>query len=512
MATNTEINGVLVIYTGGTIGSFPKDGKDPNSPLTPLSKEQLEKKDNEFFKMIPRYNQSESKIAIGRTPVTVKWRSLDVPIDSSNVSPDVWTEIATIIKEEYKNYEGFVILHGTDTMVYTACILSFMLEDLNRPVIITGSQKPIGETRSDAVQNLITSIEIAAAKTLGQRIVPEVCIFFRNKLMRGCRIIKYSASKYEAFVSPNLFELGTADEHIVIDDKLAKKPLPIDDEKNLVLQTAYHPRVMYFTVAPGMDIKLLETILTSKDLDGVILLTYGTGNAPTLPEFIKVINKAINDEENPKIIVNISQCLSGEVEQGLYDVSVGLMSSGVVSGLDMTREAAYTKLCWLLGTEKDKSKSAIADRMQINLRGELRQSIFNYHFGPGFIDKNKFSKTVEVKNMEGKEYFDSEKIDKAFLRILGVRFEGRAKIDGKAYIGLDDANDSTPEDIDNFIGKFEKGKFWNLDDDPESIIIPMTTQARKFINGIKPVKLTIVDNTGLSMKWEKLEIGIYTNN
>lgn len=507
MFNQNEPTGVLVIYTGGTIGSFPKDKKDPNSPLVPLTKEQLSKKsDNEFFNMIPRYDYIEKKMTIGNLSVRVEWQSLEIPIDSSNVSPDVWKEIINIIKTEYNNFEGFVILHGTDTMVYTASVLSFMIDNLNKPIIITGSQKPIGDTRSDAVQNLITSIEIAAPITLGRVIVPEVCIFFRNLLTRGCRTIKYSASNYEAFISPNLPPLGTADEHIIINEKIIRN----GSERNLVIDPGYSPKVIYFTVAPGMDIELLKTIMTSDKIDGIILLTYGTGNAPTLKPFLDVIQEAIN---SGKIIVNISQCLSGEVEQGLYDVSVGLMTSGVVSGTDMTREAAYTKLCHLLGTEKQ--LDIIADKMQINLRGEQRQSIYNIHFGSDTIDEDSDVKSVIQKNpMVSLDTFDSTKIDKAFLRILGISLEGskRGKLNGKVYINFENVDENSPEDIDNFIGKFEKDKTWKVEEGKESIILPMTQQAIKFIDGKRPVQISIVDQTASRLKWDKLEIAIYTNN
>src|SRR5215216_3221741 len=213
MENQNEANGVLVIYTGGTIGSVPKNDKEELSPLVPFRLEDVGLKNNPLFRYVPRFDSEDQKIHLGKK-IRVKLVSLREPIDSSNISLEVWSEITKILKDEYDNFEGFVILMGTDTMTYTASVLAFMLDHLNKPIIITGSQRPIGETRSDAVQNLVTAVEIAAAKSLGKVVVPEVCLFFRNKLFRGCRTVKLSASNYEAFQSPNLLELGTADEHI----------------------------------------------------------------------------------------------------------------------------------------------------------------------------------------------------------------------------------------------------------------------------------------------------------
>ena len=503
MNNQSDVNGVLVVYTGGTIGSVPKNEKEELSPLIPLNSQDVGVRDNPLFKYVPRFDSDDQKILLGRK-VRVKLTSLQKPIDSSNVSPEIWSEITRIIKDEYDNFEGFVILMGTDTMTYTASVLSFMIDNLNKPIVITGSQRPVGETRSDAVQNLVTAIEIAAAKSLGKTVVPEVSLFFRNKLFRGCRTVKFSASNYEAFQSPNFPPLGTADEHIVMNDHLLRPP----SSQSLQISSEYSPKVMYLKIAPGMDLDLIDTIVTSQKLEGIILLTYGTGNAPTHPGFLDVIEKSI---KAGKIIVNITQCFSGEVELGLYDVSAGLLSRGVISGLDMTAEAAYTKLCYLLATRKDKSE--IVDLMQINLRGEQRQSIFNLHFGSGEMGEDEESLIIHpTKEMVDNKQYNPELIDKAFLRIMGITEPDGSRNQsarGRLFINLEGANSKTPTNSDNYLGSFDKR--WSAEDGPENIFLPITRQARKNIGTKHPVFITLLNENGRKLRWEKMEIGIFAN-
>ena len=281
--------------------------------------------------------------------------SIEQPIDSSNMSIDVWVQLAKLIQKEYDNYNGFVILHGSDTMAYTSSALSFMLENLNKPVILTGAQLPIGVRRTDAKENIITSIEIA-----GQGSIPEVCVYFEYHLMRGNRCTKANAEHFEAFKSPNFINLAEAGL------KIKYSPISYDHtEKGLKLHTKLSDDVVVLKLFPSMKKEYVQFIL-DLPYEGIILETFGAGNATTSEWFLESIKQATDEG---KIILNVSQCLSGSVSQGLYETSSKLEELGVISGKDMTVEAALTKLMYLLGSEHTDDK--LKNLLQISLRGEL---------------------------------------------------------------------------------------------------------------------------------------------
>lgn len=488
--------GVFIIYTGGTIGSVPKDKNDPLSPLAPASLDQI-------MEFIPNYNKSDRTILIAQQRINLGLYSWSEPIDSSNIKFEDWIQMAHVIKANYNNYEGFVILHGTDTLSYTASALSFMLENLNKPIIVTGAQKPISQIRSDAVQNFVISIEIAAAKSLGGTIVPEVCVFFRDELYRGCRTTKLSASSYNAFGSPNFPPLGRVGERIVI-DRLESG----GSAQALHIIDTLEPNIVAMTIFPGMSLQIFNNMLNVEGLRGIIMQTYGSGNAPSTPDFLDAIDKIIT---SGRIILNITQCKSGEVELGLYDVSAGLLPRGVISGMDMTPEAALTKMSVILGSEQD--IEIAADEMQMNLKGEQRLSIFNLHFPSGSVG---MAETLIVRPsramVHGLNRYQSTKLQRAILQLMGLQIPGEKKgrIELKAYIDLPDANEQTQEEGNpHFLGRSLKR--WTGNTGVENVFFTVTEQARMFVDNQHNNTLSIINLGSSPFSWQKLNLAFFAD-
>jgi len=288
--------------------------------------------------------------------------SFPKPIDSSNMQPENWLTLAEIIVENYDKHRGFVILHGSDTMAYTASALSFLLENLSKPVILTGSQLPIGVIRTDAKENLLSAIEIASLQENGKALVPEVAIYFEYSLYRGNRSTKISAEQFEAFQSPNYPLLAEAGVNL----KFNKTVIYQTNDKPLKFNRFLDNNIATIKVFPGITKQQLLSILTIPELKAIIIETFGAGNASTQDWFIEIIRNAI---QKGIIVLNISQCLGGGVEQGKYETSTGLQKIGVISGGDMTYEAAVTKLMYLLGTNLDNNK--IKEWLAQPLRGEI---------------------------------------------------------------------------------------------------------------------------------------------
>lgn len=335
---------ILLLYTGGTIG-MRKDFDTGALKAFNFSK---------LLNRIPELKQLDCEIE------TI---SFEEPIDSSNMNPQEWAKIASIIEENYLQYDGFVVLHGSDTMSYSASALSFMLENLAKPVVFTGSQLPIGDLRTDAKENLITAIQIASLQENGQAVISEVCLYFEYKLYRGNRTTKINAEHFKAFTSPNYPELVESGVNLKIRRELL---LPRQQPTELKVHKNLDNNVVIVKMFPGMSQTVLAAILDIPNLKGIILETYGSGNAPTEDWFISLLVKAIKRGLH---IINVTQCSGGSVNMGQYETSTSMKEIGVISGKDITTEAAITKLMYLLG--QNIAQQDFKEVFETSLRGEM---------------------------------------------------------------------------------------------------------------------------------------------
>ena len=345
----TNTNRVLLIYTGGTIGM----GRNPKTDaLEPLDF-------NHLIENLPEFKSITTQIDVYQfTPA----------IDSSDMNPRLWAQIVRIIADQYEQYDGFVVLHGTDTMAFTASALSYMLENLTKPVILTGSQLPISQLRTDGKENLVTSIEIASAYHQdGTPIVPEVCIYFSGKLLRGNRSTKINADGFNAFDSFNYPHLADAGVNIVYHEEYILKP---DYTKPMKPHFVMDPNVVVFTLFPGIQENIVRHILDAPELRSIVMRTYGSGNAPQKPWLMHLLKQATEHGIN---IVNISQCAAGTVEMARYDNGYQLKNAGVISGYDATVESTVTKLMHLQGHFTD--WRIIRNMMNQPMRGEFTQNL-----------------------------------------------------------------------------------------------------------------------------------------
>lgn len=335
---------VLIIYTGGTIGMIRDEKKGTLKPFR-LSR---------MTKSIP------SILELG---IEIHAMELEEIIDSSNMTPKVWIELAGIIEKQYDKFDGFVVLHGSDTMAYTASALSFLLENLGKPVILTGSQLPIGLPRTDARENLITALEIASMRNLeGRSLIPEVCIYFEDQLFRGNRTHKFNSENFDAFLSSNYPVLAESGVNIEV---FTHRLLPHNDEK-LIVRKSLSDKVALLHLFPGLNLESYIEMFLETGIELVVLETYGSGNGPTDEAFISAIRKLI---ENNVIVLNVTQCRQGHVEMGKYEASSDLAGLGVLSGDDITLEAALTKAMYVLACTDDKKQRA--QLLEQPLRGEM---------------------------------------------------------------------------------------------------------------------------------------------
>lgn len=337
-------NKVLIVYTGGTIGMV----QDENGSLKPFPMDHI-------YDLVPE---------LKKCTYTIDTCQMENIIDSSNMTPTCWIELAEIIERQYDNYDGFVILHGTDTMAYTASALSFMFKNLSKPIILTGSQLPMGVLRSDGRENIICALELASCR---EAYIPEVCLFFENHLYRGNRSTKVSAENFDAFCSFNYPSLAKAA------IKFSFKPhlfLP-KPEKPLEVRKSFDRNIAVLKLFPGITPTVVDSILHIPGLKGVIIETFGSGNAPTEPWFINAIADAIS---RGIVVLNVTQCKAGAVIMGQYEASCELSRIGVIGGNDITLEAAVTKMMYILGTYPNDLEH-VRQSLQYSLRGEITTTI-----------------------------------------------------------------------------------------------------------------------------------------
>ncbi|MBR5893287.1 MAG: type I asparaginase [Bacteroidaceae bacterium] len=339
---------ILIIYTGGTIGMIR------NAVTGALESFNFD----HLLRHVPELRQFNLNISS---------RAFNPPIDSSDMNPALWRRIVEIIHTNYDKFDGFVILHGTDTMAFTASALSFMLEGLMKPVILTGSQLPIGVLRTDGKENLLTAIEIAAAKNSdGTPLVPEVCIYFHQKLMRGNRSTKTSADSFNAFTSNNYPNLAVSGMEIQYNSHFIR---PYNAEAKLTPHYKMSSDIIIFSLFPGIQQSVVEKILSSGEIKGIIFRTFGSGNAPKAQWLVDALSAATRQG---KVIVNVTQCNTGSVKMSLYETGLQLLDAGIISGRDMTVEAALTKMMFLLGEELPIEE--VRQRMKSNIAGEISAS------------------------------------------------------------------------------------------------------------------------------------------
>ncbi len=482
---------VLVVYTGGTIGMTPADPNNPASPLRPAGKEELadyvpNPAEGIHWDIEGLYDRDGNPVG---------------PVDSSAVGPTHWRYMADLIATRYEDYDGFVVLHGTDTMAYTGSALPFLLQNLGKPVVVTGSQLPVFKARTDAVVNFINALHIAGYKAVNVPLIPEVSIAFGDKLFRGCRTTKVSTTDWQGFESPNYPHLASFGEHILVNRK-AVAPPPESGEQ-FFAHKDLDEKVMNFSLYPGMQPEPVKSILGLEDVEGYVLQTFGTGNAPPDEEFVEALGEAVRDKN---VVVNVTQCLKGKVEMGLYEASSGLQEAGVISGLDMTAEAALAKLMWLKTQEVDPNEILV--QFQVNQRGEQSQNLFDVRYE----SKSRKNKPVETETLSARPagQFRKDALERAILRLSGLGLTGTDEGEDVAvgvFVNLIKADQSTETDKPQFAG-YLTGQY-----EGEGTVLTgdITQTVRRVHEEGRPINLTLVAPEGKKLWLRGAFLSLFTD-
>lgn len=511
--------GVLVIYTGGTIGSKPNQPGDPESPQVVVEWEEL------------RAGMPE----IERIGFQVDCVSLKPPLDSCNVGPKEWLFMAQAVADNYHDYNGFVILHGTDTLAYTAAVLSFMLKNLAKPVVITGAQRSaLVDVRNDASQNFIAALRIAQHEQEGMSIIPEVCVCFGTSILRGNRTVKQDTSGFAAYDSPNLEPLGEVGDRIIVNPRIVRAMPTQPFQPRLRLNTLVLP----IFISPGIqDTDMVAGQLQTPGLRGAVVMAFGSGNIPTKPEFLDIFRKA--REEKGVILVDVSQCRRGPVELGIYETSAALLEAGFVAASDLGYEAAICKLMVLLG-DPDVSVDEVEIEYQQAIAGEQSESLNLTRFGPesGGMATSGLDGRFRFRAVQLVGQWQPERIERALLRLRGAAFDGvssgtpqsssgaetgslrvrpstgpagppSSPVDLRVFVNLDP--DQPPvESSPTFAGHFRR---YPSVGDSMLLVLDIARAVRASVRAGERISVTIfVDTPGVSLKWESAELGLFVRD
>lgn len=483
---------VCVIYTGGTVGMVRSEPEDRHSTLKTGGIDEL----------------IEHIVRLSDLEFDIDFYSYAIPLDSSNIGSKDWIQMARLIELLYEHYQGFVILHGTDTMAYTASAMSFMFDGLAKPVIITGAERPIAEPGSDAQLNVIRAIQVAAPEAIqGPNAVPEVSVLFGKKLLRGNRTKKLVSLDFEGFDSPNCPALGMVEDTIELNEREIRRTKRSSKQRQFsVTPMTEHEHAVFFEVYPDMQPELFADVVTASSVKGIILKTYGTGNAPTVPlEFLEMVRKAV---QAGKIVVNLTQCPKGRVEVRLFETNARLFDLGVVNGGDMTTEAAYCKLKWLLSKHRrpdldDIDIEAVKQEMQIDLKGELRYSAFTLTYRNGMIDPIFYGEQQTMGS------FNPDEIDHAFLRIQGVKpvEDGLEHLRLRIYFNRQNVDKAeTTGDLAHKIGQVYR----KIEGKPITQNMRATNVVTRFATPSELFSLQVVSEVPSPVSFDLLELTIFT--